>query len=885
MSKINIKNVIRTVFTFLSIVFCWMIFENRLMELFDNHILPIFSNMIFSKGSNFVFVSIALLCSGYEIWQFIIYNRRYHIPLLSTLILSMGVVIYAKYRIKGDYISVPNLIWNFGYSDILIILLSIFLIPSLLFFVHSLFHSKKKEKNGNFKFLTDNPIDKLELDILDYSESVKYLVHNLETIETETSCSIGLIAPWGTGKTSYMNFLEKECLNKNKFIVVKFNPRHSVTPRNIQEDFFEILFSELRKYDSKFSFHFINYLEAINIVAENRMVSGFLGFHKLWNKDFEKEKINEIIRRTGKKVIILIEDLDRLLANEIVEVFKLIDGNASFLNLIFITAYDKRIINKIIQKEYYTVDENTLFSDKFFTLEFQLPLRPFKTIYNYFIRILLDNNIIDNDKKYIIDKYFESGLLKKYIATLRDAKRLYNLFVSQYNKIHKDIEFENYFLLCLMRYKYYDEYFILYTNKEEYISSNYMKASNRYFINEQFVKEPKSKDILEILFSELSTKTYRSINEINAFDIYFFEKVYDGIPMKKMGLVFSGPLENAKLFIDNSVLENKFKYLITFLDSKNISQFINRAEFERYLDLLFYINCKSYDVSIPYLTILKLFYKETQKQILNAYRYEDEEYDNMLLSKLQGSYPYYPHNMTQGIIIELINKQFKEEIIFTKEDVLNASKKALDNLIENDHQVKQIHISLLYSCISAIDEFTRLITLDREACSKMKDIISNNPAGYFENFVRLGGSSSSPDFNSVACEPFWEQIFGSKKDMEAFINTNQSIIPKIQLINNFWKLYKNNDYKSIEFEGQGYVQEKIQNNLEAENKDLNTLLEIERQFEELEKGRAVTSREKGNDVYIKEYETFLNHIEDVHLYVTKRGDIIRNIKTAIQSMK
>lgn len=43
--------------------------------------------------------------------------------------------------------------------------------------------------------------------------------------------------------------------------------------------------------------------------------------------------------------------------------FKLIEGNASFPNTVFITAYDKKQINNVISDKY--ADELSLFSDKF----------------------------------------------------------------------------------------------------------------------------------------------------------------------------------------------------------------------------------------------------------------------------------------------------------------------------------------------------------------------------------------------------------------------------------------------------------------------------------------------------------------------------------------
>jgi hypothetical protein len=743
----------------------------------------------------------------------------------------------------------------------------------------------KKEKNqSNIDFIPDKPINDVIDDLLDYDESAKSLVNHLESIQTDFSCSIGLIAPWGAGKTSYLNLLEKYLnLSKDKFIVIKFTPRHSHNVDTIQEEFFKMLFSELKKYDFGFSHSFNNYLKAINVISNNKIVSTLFDIHKVWNKESEKEKINKAIDRLDKRIVVIIDDFDRLLSNEIIEVFKLIDGNASFTNLIFITAYDKKYINEIIEKIYS--NEESFFSDKFITQEIHIPLRPYFKTYNYLLENLLKGLFVNKEEadfyKSVLNPQY--NLLSKYLVTLRDVKRFLNLFIRQYKQIQGEVEFKDYFLLSLLKYKYSDVFRKLY--EKDYLTRD-LNNSNRYILNESETEKMKSNDILKILFSK-GSNTQRSINNVKAFNIYFHESIYDGLTIKEMeSTLFEDSLEKAKSFIDKSKLENKIEDIVTFLDYKNILLFKTEEQFIRYLDLLIYINCKNYETSIPYLNMLFLLYEENKTQIEKAYSIENNSYIEIISSKIKGSFPDYPFNMTKGIIIGLINNEFREKIIFTKEDILNISKSALDNLIKNDNQIKQIHIDLLYSCITDIHQTTRVVTLDQESCSKIKELIEKTPLGYFDNFVRLGGFSTAPDWNSVACEPFWRQIFGSEQEMETFINKQDSTtISKFILIKNFWELYKNNSYKPIEFQNQGNVEEKIQSNLNKEVQDLNKLLEIEREFDEFEKDRTLTPRKKDNEYYSSQYIRLRNRIDSIELYLTKREDIIQKISNIIRTIK
>lgn len=872
-NSIDEKSFIKAAFIYFLIVFAWITVENSLMKIFDENILPYLSNLEFNNRNTIIF-SLIMLLPAYTIYKCL--KNKYYIPYSTFLLLSFLVAIYAKYRIFGKYISTPNVVLNLGYTDLVVIFLTIFLLSCLLSFLYS----NKKTKNSYCTFIPDLPISNPTSDILDYSESAKLLAKDLETIHVDASCSIGLIAPWGTGKTSYLNLLEYH-LNKDNFIIIKFNPRHSRCSKNIQEDFFDELFSELKKYDLRFSSSFKDYLKAINIVSDNKILAFLFDVHKIWDKKSEKDKVNHGIYRLNKRILVFIEDFDRLLSDEIIEVFKLIDGNASFTNLIFITAYDKTHINGIIGKAYS--NENTLFSDKFFTIEIQIPLRPYDKIYNYLIERLCEglSIYIEDKESYQIILANHIELLKKYLTTLRDAKRFINLFIRQYKQVQGEVEFESYLLLYLIKYKHLDEYLNLY--KKDYINTNIMKASNRFFLNEKL--QTKSQEILEFLFSDKSKYSLRSINNEMAFNIYFHESVYDGLRIREMEGIFDITLDEAKVFIDNSFSKNKLRYLTLFFDSKNILTFDNKYKFELFLDLLLYIYCKNYEVTIPYLIITKLLYKENRNQILEKYTYSKQEYKNLISSKLMGIYPNYPYNITKGIIIGIINKDFSKEIIFTKNDVLNIAKNALDNLIDNDSQIKKIHIDLLYSCISDIHEVTLLISLDQDSCSKIKTLIEDNPSGYFENFIRLGMISTSPEYNSVACEPFWQQIFSSPQAFRELIDKQSiSTFPNIELINNFWQLYENNGYKPIEYKYQGNVQQKIDNKLTNEVDKFNQLLSIEREFDKIEITRSKTPPDVDDKYYLLQYQRLLKNIDDILLYIKKTGDIKRKIQAAITSI-
>lgn len=191
-------------------MFVWILFEGKLIEVFENSILSYLSNIEFTKQIN-TLSFVIILFPIYVIYLCPINN--YYILFLSFLSLSFLVFIYVKYRLLGTYISTPTIGSNLGYTDILIILLGIFLISCLSLFVYC----EQKKQNCNCVFIPEVQVYEPQFGILDYYESAKQLAKDLNRIQVENSYSIGIITPFGTIRTPYLNLL-KYHLNDDNFL-------------------------------------------------------------------------------------------------------------------------------------------------------------------------------------------------------------------------------------------------------------------------------------------------------------------------------------------------------------------------------------------------------------------------------------------------------------------------------------------------------------------------------------------------------------------------------------------------------------------------------------------------------------------------------------------
>lgn len=176
--------------------------------------------------------------------------------------------------------------------------------------------------------------------------------------------------------------------------------------------------------------------------------------------------------------------------------------------------------------------------------------------------------------------------------------------------------------------------------------------------------------------------------------------------------------------------------------------------FERYIDICSYIYCKGYDKDFAKTELMRLTWESYSIGYRIKFNYSLDEYKSMLSPRLIGHYPDYPYGVIRNCVVYLLRRE-NDEYIYTHEEFLSMSKSALDDFIKHDSQFKSLHLELLYDCIANINQNTHKIILDKDSCSQIKKLILKNPKDYFTNFVRLGGVSSSPNFNSVACEPYW----------------------------------------------------------------------------------------------------------------------------------
>ena len=239
---------------------------------------------------------------------------------------------------------------------------------------------KPKEDAMDKRFtplLGDYPIQSSNEDLLDREKVAEHFVKAILNLDRRKGVTTSVFGPWGSGKTSFINLVAEQL--KKQCDVLEFNPWMFHGTKQLIKSFFDEISAQMiskergtnltrignlfRKYGK--------YLSSI-VPLISRMLAYLNGCPKLQpiltvinsyiRKKFRKEisadprKLRKRIEtalnnRHDRPIIVIIDDIDRLPASEIRDVFQLVRLTASFPNLIYIVVCDRNQVEEALGKQ------------------------------------------------------------------------------------------------------------------------------------------------------------------------------------------------------------------------------------------------------------------------------------------------------------------------------------------------------------------------------------------------------------------------------------------------------------------------------------------------------------------------------------------------------
>lgn len=398
-------------------------------------------------------IPICIIISGFAIWWWCkIWKDKDIRPYRLGLIISLLIITYYS---KVKY---ANIIGNISYKHFFIGLLAISAIiifirfcPSIYFTYKSLlkwYLSKnrfkrgkriikikqringiiyKKDKEPELKgFSVDDTKIKLTGNQIKYVETLVKKLKNTDL--SKESFAVGITGEWGSGKSTFLNTMKKEIEKEDFAEIVEFNPWLCNSPEQVTQDFFATLINELSPKHSTLSRTINKYAKLLNKIAKPSLSIFGIDLDLTPGDDSLdelKENISKKLAKLPKKVVILIDDTDRLEGNEVFEILRLIRNTADFKNVIYIATYDKEYVTNVLKGNKIKAPDNYL--EKIFQIELHRPKVEDYELWDTFIEEIeksKNNNFTQhlNDNKELILK-----ILTNYRQIKRFARK-YLLF-------------------------------------------------------------------------------------------------------------------------------------------------------------------------------------------------------------------------------------------------------------------------------------------------------------------------------------------------------------------------------------------------------------------------------------------------------------------------
>ncbi len=323
----------------------------------------------------------------------------------------------------------------------------------------------------------------------------------------EGSFAVSISGAWGSGKTVFKEQLKKNYEKDNKVSIIEFEAWKCDSPTIIIRNFFTQLKDKLKIYFPNISIDFNNYIDLLldnDSVKPLRVIAK--GVNNLLNKDKDPfDTIKNYLKESKHKVVVFIDDVDRLDADEIKEVLRLVRNTANFPYIQFIVTCDNDYVCDTLKKK--GIENPKLYLEKFFNLEISLPKfeeriiceelksRISKTISD--IWGIKENDIqIDKMIYYRYDEFTNNikdcVLVNKVLLSMRDVIGFHNSFklIAETYKNYEnqtEIDFQDLFFLELLRYKFPKLHSALWDNTFDflYLSQNY----KQYILNDYFLRK------------------------------------------------------------------------------------------------------------------------------------------------------------------------------------------------------------------------------------------------------------------------------------------------------------------------------------------------------------------------------------------------------------
>lgn len=375
---------------------------------------------------------------------------------------------------------------------------------------------KKNEDDGQKKENANNdrPIEIEDADSLGYKEYAEIAAELCFGFSREGSRVISIESSWGNGKTSLINLICRLLESKDGSIkIIRFEAWFFSNSRDLVSLLIEQLIKSLYGKEKIPYKNLLKILGALNKGNPENvskwLIESIIGMFDANETIYEqKNKIIAELKNLKHKILIIIDDIDRLQPKQILELFKMVKSVVDLPYVNFCLAYDKDSISNNLEEHIKDIDKylEKIVQDPFHLLENDKVL-----LMNLFSKNLNDKihkNINgDSLKQRWADVYWK---LLPLLDTPRLAKKLAHVVNSGYERLENEVNLVDFICIETIRLKNEKLFFWAYKYKDDLTNAATLDSGSECLqeLNNNNLKKnkyyAKSVALLKVLFPSLN---------------------------------------------------------------------------------------------------------------------------------------------------------------------------------------------------------------------------------------------------------------------------------------------------------------------------------------------------------------------------------------------
>ncbi len=323
-------------------------------------------------------------------------------------------------------------------------------------------------RGNKMNYSSDKPVEKASQDLLGRSFFSKQFGKAIYEYSLSDGLVIGLFGKWGTGKTSVINMAldeieELSTKDEVKPIILKFSPWNYSDKDNLTKMYFQCLKGKVAKRKKQVNWEKVgkaldDYSDAFDAISL-APIPGSNWISTLLKKtaktqgqrlaegeslDDTKQKLEKALINAGQKIIVVIDDIDRLTNSQIRDIFQLVKQVANFPNVIYVLAMDRDVVTRALND--VNAGDGQEYLEKIVQVTFEIPElkknrlhEVFFTKLDYVLKSIPDG--VRWDRQYWGEVF--RNCIAPYLETMRDVNRVINTFQFRYSLLYQETAFED----------------------------------------------------------------------------------------------------------------------------------------------------------------------------------------------------------------------------------------------------------------------------------------------------------------------------------------------------------------------------------------------------------------------------------------------------------